>query len=64
MAEKARKYGVRSWTKARGRDSSYHGCVHNEKIRSRPRSGFSDKVLPDAFSTGHLALKPATKQDN
>lgn len=59
MSERPNKYGPRSWTKAKGCDHTYHGNVHNMLIRSRPRSGFSEKVLPDCFSTGHLSLKPA-----
>ena len=63
MEKRPEKYGPRSWTKAKGLDSSPYGIVHNRNIRSRPRSGFSDKVLPDTFSTGHLALKPAVEKD-
>ena len=63
MAKKPEKYGPKSWTKAKGRDSSPYGIVHNMNIRSRPRSGFSDKVLPDSFSTGHLNLKPVNETD-
>lgn len=59
MSKGSSKSGPKSWTKAKGRDSTYHGIVHNPNIRSRPRSGFSEKVLPDCFSTGHLSLKPA-----
>ena len=59
MSKGSSKFGPKSWTKAKGRDSTYHGIVHNPNIRSRPRSGFSDKVLPDSFSTGHFVLRPA-----